>query len=137
ELGDWQWRQRPYKGLAAYAQTKRGQVILAELLSEHFAGTTLRFNSMHPGWCDTTMVRDSIPRFQRFIGRRLRSHAQGADTAVWLAACQRIADHSGRFWFDRQPQPTHVMSRTVESPDDRARLWSLCTEQCGDLVAPH
>jgi NAD(P)-dependent dehydrogenase (short-subunit alcohol dehydrogenase family) len=125
ELEDPQWERRDWDGVAAYAQAKRAQVVLAELLAEELAGTSVVVNSMHPGWADTPGVRSSLPRFYRLARHVLRTPAEGADTVVWLAACPR-ARETGRFFFDREPRRTHLLPFTREPPGARRALWALC-----------
>ena len=108
---------KKYDGVAAYAQTKRAQVILNELWAA--AEPLVTFAAMHPGWADTAGVKGSIPTFHRITRSILRSADEGADTIVWLAACQRIAGQSGKFWFDRAPAKTHAFPWTHERPQDR------------------
>jgi dehydrogenase/reductase SDR family protein 12 len=128
-LDDLQWTRRPFDGVTAYAQTKRMQVILTELLARRWARAGFAVHAMHPGWADTPSVRSSIPRFWQAMRKRLRTPEQGADTLVWLAVAPSLP--SGRFWFDRTPQPTHLLPFTTEQPRDRARLWRTCTELAG------
>jgi dehydrogenase/reductase SDR family protein 12 len=128
-LDDLQWTQRPFDGVTAYAQTKRMQVVLTELLARRWARARIAVHAMHPGWADTPSVRSSIPRFWQLMRQRLRTPEQAADTIVWLAVTPRLP--SGRFWFDRAPQPTHLLPFTTERPRDRARLWRLCTRLAG------
>ncbi len=131
DLRDIHWRNKSFDGVAAYAQTKRAEVILTELWAERFPDRDIVFNSMHPGWADTPGVSSSLPRFWRFTKNRLRNPRQGADTIIWLAACERIVGESGKFWFDRRPVSTHLLKRTRERSGDRQRLWDLCLEQAG------
>jgi NAD(P)-dependent dehydrogenase (short-subunit alcohol dehydrogenase family) len=119
-------RRKGYDGVLAYAETKRAQVVLSELFADAFAGTSVKVNAMHPGWADTPAVRDSLPRFHRVTEQILRTPAEGADTVVWLAACPRLHDVSGRFFFDREERRTHYLPTTRESEEDRRGLWSLC-----------
>jgi len=126
DLDDLDWTRRRFDGVAAYAQTKRMQVVLAELLAARAAGTPMTVHAMHPGWADTPAVRTSLPRFHRWMASRLRSPEQGADTVVWLALSARVAAHNGAFWFDRVPQPTHLLPFTREATADRQALWDLC-----------
>ena len=116
-------------GVTAYAQTKRMQVVLTELLARRWAGAGIAVHAMHPGWADTPSVRSSIPRFWRVMRQRLRTPEEGADTIVWLAVAPALP--SGRFWFDRAPQPTHLLPLTTERPRDRARLWRTCRRLVG------
>jgi len=129
DLDDVNWVRRPYDGVRAYAETKRAQVVLAELWVEALRGTSVVSNAMHPGWADTPGVRNQLPTFFRITQRILRTPAQGADTIVWLAGCKRASRWTGRFFFDREPRRTHLLPFTRESAADRAALWRFCEEQ--------
>ena len=83
-------------------------------------------NAMHPGWADTPSVKSSLPRFRRVTRNILRTPAEGADTVVWLAACPRARESTGRFFFDREERRTHLLPFTRESEEDRRALWQLC-----------
>ena len=132
-LADPQWRQRrrDYDGVLAYAETKRMQVILAELWAERLADSDVRVFAMHPGWADTPAVAASIPRFHRITRAILRTPAEGADTVVWLAAAPARKVESGRFYFDRAARRTHFVPWTRERPEDRAALWNLAEKTVG------
>ena len=127
-LRDPQWEAREYDGVLAYAETKRAQVVLAELWAEEFEGTPVCVNSMHPGWADTAGVQTSLPRFHKVTESVLRTPAEGADTVIWLAASEAAEGRSGEFFFDREAVRTHWLQSTRERPADRAALWSLCQE---------
>jgi dehydrogenase/reductase SDR family protein 12 len=129
-LDDLQWTRRQFDGVTAYAQTKRMQVVLSELLARRWSRAGIAVHCMHPGWADTPAVRTSIPRFYRVMRNRLRTPEEGADTVVWLAVA-RATIPSGRFWLDRAPQPTHLLPFTVDEPRDRARLWRTCERLAG------
>ena len=127
-LKDPQWLDREYDGVDAYAETKRAQVVLAELWAEEFEDSTVDVNSMHPGWANTPAVAESLPRFHRATEAILRTPAEGADTVVWLAASSAAARRTGKFFFDRQTVRTHWLPSTRESQDDRRALWNLCED---------
>ncbi len=127
---DWQEREQ-FDGVAAYAQTKRMQVILAEMLAEAWAGKGIVCQAMHPGWVDTGGLQKSLPNFTRFMDGRLRDAQQGADTVVWLAAADRSLASTGKFWLDRRVSRTHYLPNTREQAEDRQRLWALCEELSG------
>lgn len=130
---DLDWSRRSYDGVAAYAQTKRMQVVLSELFAERW-GDPVRFHAMHPGWVATPGVETSLPKFWAFTKDRLRTPAEGADTVVWLAAAARAAESTGEFWFDREPRSTTLVPGTSASAEERARLWDLCLELTGQAV---
>ncbi len=127
-LQDLDWSRRPYDGVTAYAQTKRMQVILAQMWAEHLRDTGTVVNAMHPGWADTQGVRDSLPGFRRVMQYLLRTPAEGADTVVWLAASEPGARATGKFFFDRVARRTHFLPTTRENEEQRQALWQLVDE---------
>ncbi len=123
-LDDLDGSRRPYDGVAAYAQTKRMQVVLADRWARELGDAHVSVYAMHPGWADTRSVELSLPRFHKLMRRLLRTPDQGADTIVWLAV-RNPAAPTGGFWFDRARVSAHYLPWTREPPDDRERLWAL------------
>jgi dehydrogenase/reductase SDR family member 12 len=134
-VSDPNWTRRPYDGVLAYAETKRAQVVLAELWADVFGGTSVVVNAMHPGWADTPSVRTSLPVFHRVTRAILRTPAEGADTVVWLAAAPCAREWTGRFFLDRTPRRTHLLPFTRETEEERRALWQHC-EAWSDAGAP-
>ena len=128
-LDDAEWRRRRYDGVKAYAQTKRMQVVMAQLLAEDPAFAGISVHAMHPGWADTPAVRTSLPRFWQAMQGRLRTAAQAADTVVWLASSAAAGGSTGRFWFDRATRSPHLLPWTRESAAERAALRAFCDRQ--------
>jgi NAD(P)-dependent dehydrogenase (short-subunit alcohol dehydrogenase family) len=124
------WKKREYDGVLAYAETKRAQVVLADLWAEELRGTSVVVNSMHPGWADTPSVRTSLPTFYRLTRAMLRSPAEGADSVVWLAASPRASQWTKCFFFDRAIRRTHLLPFTRESGEERSKLWRICEKAC-------
>jgi NAD(P)-dependent dehydrogenase (short-subunit alcohol dehydrogenase family) len=120
-VDDLEYRRGEYKPTTGYARTKRAQVVLSELWAEQLVS-----HAMHPGWADTPGIATSLPGFRKLTRPILRSHEQGADTIVWLAAAEAPGRSSGRFWHDRRERPTHYTGRTRESSADRRALWEAC-----------
>lgn len=123
--------QEEYRGAAAYARTKRAQVVLTELWADALDGTGVVAHSMHPGWVSTPGVSASLPTFRRVMGPLLRSADQGADTIVWLASDDDALKESGQFWLDRRPRATHRLKRTEDGDTQAHRLWDFLSEATG------
>jgi dehydrogenase/reductase SDR family protein 12 len=104
-----------YLGVRAYGLAKRAQVMLTSHWREQFAGSARRFYAMHPGWVDTASVGRSMPRFRAMLKSVLRTHAQGADTIVWLAATRPEQQAAQAIWFDRKERPAHIYAHTPKS----------------------
>jgi dehydrogenase/reductase SDR family protein 12 len=111
-----------YLGVRAYGLAKRGQVVLTHYWREKFAATQRSFYAMHPGWVDTASVGRSMPRFRAILKSVLRTHAQGADTLVWLAATRPRQVNAEAIWFDRKERPVHIYAHTPRSTDTAADL---------------
>lgn len=132
-VDDLQFRSGRYGGTAAYARTKRMQVVLAGLLARELAPDTL-VHALHPGWAASPGLTDSLPGFDRLVTPILRTPAQGADTAVWLAAAPDVG--TGRFWQDRAPRPIHYLPWTREDPKDQERFLAEVRRLTGEPAAP-
>ena len=115
-------RPSAYDGPTAYAQAKRGLVILAEEWARQWADSGISVHAMHPGWVDTPGLERSLPAFYRQLRFWLRTPEQGADTVVWLAASPDAHRASGHFWLDRKIRATHVFRHTADTPKDRREL---------------
>jgi dehydrogenase/reductase SDR family protein 12 len=113
-----------FDGVAAYARTKRAMVVLSEQLAEKLAPMGIAVHAMHPGWADTPGVQGSIPLFWKATKSILRTSAEGADTVVWLAVCDKAQSRPGLFWFDRQARSTYLLPGKRESEAERASLWN-------------
>ncbi|HEU4319838.1 MAG TPA: SDR family NAD(P)-dependent oxidoreductase [Acidimicrobiia bacterium] len=129
--GDLQFERGEYKGAAAYARAKRGQVILTGMWAERLRSTGVTVHAMHPGWAKTAGVAESLPTFNKLMGPLLRDPDQGADTIVWLASAVEPAGTSGLLWFDRSPVDEHLVERTKETSKDREALWRGLVEITG------
>jgi NAD(P)-dependent dehydrogenase (short-subunit alcohol dehydrogenase family) len=117
---------RPWNGALLYAHHKRAQVALNAHLASTLqaAGSSVHAYVMHPGWVDTPGVEDSMPAFHALLKPLLRTPAQGADTALWLAS-RRPDPAPGRIWFDRAARPIHVFPGTRCGDSTEALLAHL------------
>jgi NAD(P)-dependent dehydrogenase (short-subunit alcohol dehydrogenase family) len=113
---DLEYLKSEYKGVTAYARTKRMQVVLAG----EWAKRGKHASSGHPGWVDTPGITHSLPGFSKLTRPILRTPEQGADTVVWLCGAD-VAP--GRFWHDRAPRPEHYLGLNRESETDRRTFW--------------
>lgn len=119
-----------YDGVAAYAMTKRAQVVLSESWASELPQHG--FHAMHPGWAATSGVQTSLPGFFDRMQGRLRSAAEGADTALWLAVVSAAGGRlqgqldSGEFWFDRELADTELLPWTKTRESERRKLWAWC-----------
>ncbi len=129
---DLEYRAEPFDGTKAYARCKRALVALNAFWAGEARNSTVSFFSMHPGWAATPGVARALPEFNRRLQGRLRDSRMGADTMCWLASSRALLpQHSGLFWFDRQPQPTAVLPGTAVSAKQHAALLAALRRMTG------
>ncbi len=131
DLNDVQLERHAFSGAGVYAHTKRAEVVLSEEWGRRLVADRITVHSTHPGWVATAGVAASLPGFNRWMGPLLRDPAAGADTIVWLASSPDAAKSTGGFWHDRRARPKHRVPWTRETPEERARLFTICEDLCG------
>jgi dehydrogenase/reductase SDR family member 12 len=120
-----------FNGVAAYARTKRAQVVITQEWARRTRDSGVTFHVTHPGWVDTPGLRASLPRFTRLMGPLLRTPHEGADTIVWLAGNPTGAQVSGEFWHDRRPRSTVRLPWTATPEAAADRLWEWTAAHAG------
>ncbi|WP_063038691.1 SDR family NAD(P)-dependent oxidoreductase [Nocardia grenadensis] len=124
---DPQYRHGAYRGATAYARTKRMQVAFGPLLDGRLADHGVSVHSMHPGWVATPGITAALPRFSSALRPAMRTAAEGADTAVWLATTTP-APLSGHFWHDRRIRDEHYLRHTRYTEGHLLSLWEYCLD---------
>ncbi len=128
-----------YSGFAAYAQSKRADLMFALALARRLAGpgAGVTSNAMHPGYVrssfGTTQGGPSALLMQaiRPLGR---TPAHAAETLVWLASDPQFDTVSGRFFTEHRRAGASRGAHDVAAQD---RLWEMSealTELRGVLV---
>ena len=127
-----------YNGAVGYARAKRAAVVLTEEWQRRHGARGVNFYSVHPGWCQTPGLAKGLPGFTRVMGPLLRTPADGADTAVWLASRPAGTEQGGGLWFDRRARSPYRLPWTWASAELRKSqgeaLWEWCREQVEDLL---
>ena len=123
DLDDLQFERRPYDGMRAYAQSKACDRMLTWAFARRLAETGVTVNAMAPGLVTETDLYDDLPADVRLQLQQQpsRSVAEGADTAVWLAAATDLEGVSGKFYEQRAEQPCQF-----RDPEAEEKLWASC-----------
>jgi NAD(P)-dependent dehydrogenase (short-subunit alcohol dehydrogenase family) len=116
-LQDLTWTQRPWNGLAAYAETKLHEVLLAFAVARHWPKVLA--NSVEPGWVATKMGGPNAPDDLDAAPR----------TQVWLATSNDAAARvSGRHFYHMQERKADPAASDPELQD---RLLAECARITG------
>ncbi|MEA1929979.1 MAG: SDR family NAD(P)-dependent oxidoreductase [Euryarchaeota archaeon] len=124
-----------YSGFRAYQRSKLANVLFSTALAHRLDRTdrSISSNAFHPGAIPgsgfSRFLPGPLPRLFATLDRlpMTTTVAEGAATAVYLAASPRVDDVSGRYFADCEPKEPSAAAR------DRAtqrRLW----EQSADLL---
>jgi NAD(P)-dependent dehydrogenase (short-subunit alcohol dehydrogenase family) len=117
DLEDITWTERPWNGLAAYAETKLHEVLLACAVARRWPD--VRSNSVEPGWVATKMGGPNAPDDLDAAPR----------TQVWLAVSEDgAAKVSGRHFYHMQEQAAAPAAASVELQE---RLLVECARISG------
>jgi NAD(P)-dependent dehydrogenase (short-subunit alcohol dehydrogenase family) len=135
DLADVQFERRPWAGKSAYAQSKQANRMWTWALSRRLEGTGVTANALHPGFVSTEIFQKGggVLAFAIALIAKLRARrpAEGADTAVWLAASPEVDSRSGIFWVDRHEHPCRFRDESAEE-----ELWRMCRRMSGQAPPP-
>ena len=106
QLDDLHFEQRTYDGAKAYKQSKQANRMLTWALAKELRDTKVTANAVHPGNVNTSLNREftglmgyGFKIFFRMFGK---SAADGADTAIFVAADPSLETTSGEFFASRK-----------------------------------
>ena len=127
DLADVEFRRRRYSGVKAYAQSKQANRLWTWALARRLQGSGVTANALHPGGVNTALPGKGggllsllAAPWAKLFGK---SPAEGADTAIWLAASPEVLGQNGKFWIDR-----HEVRCRFRDPEQEERVFRLCEE---------
>jgi len=122
---------RRYSGWTAYGQSKLANIAFTTALARRLEGTPVTVNAFHPGFVNTgfgsgrTVMNRLVQVAAKVAGR---PPWRGAETGVYLALSDEVADTSGGYFADRRPIRPKPAARDPEATE---RLWRLSEELVG------
>jgi NAD(P)-dependent dehydrogenase (short-subunit alcohol dehydrogenase family) len=116
-LKDLTWKQRPWQGQQAYADTKLHDVLLAFAIARHWP--EVFSNALEPGWVATKMGGPRAPDDLDAAHR----------TQVWLAASDDpAAQVTGQYFYHMRPRQPHP---ATHDPERQETLLAACQHLSG------
>jgi retinol dehydrogenase 12 len=130
---DVQFARRPYRGFAAYSQSKLANVMHAYALARRLQGTNITVNALHPGAVATNFGKNNSGLLWQLVfqlfGRFAISPEEGAKTSVYLASSPEVAGVSGKYFYRCKPKSSSPLSYDQQAQE---RLWALSMEMVGE-----
>ncbi|HEV2962191.1 MAG TPA: SDR family oxidoreductase [Candidatus Angelobacter sp.] len=112
-----------YRGFPVYGRSKLANILFTSELARRLAGTRVTANSLHPGFV-STRFGDQSGGFFSYVIRAAKVFAispeKGAETIIYLASSDDVANVSGKYFYKCRPA-----TPTKEARDDESakRLW--------------
>ena len=121
-----QRRSRSFYGIAEYGVSKLANVLFVRELARRQPDWNIY--AVHPGMTNTRI----IPWYVKpFIRGSLLTAEQGAETILWCATSQQVADESGLYYSNKA---VRTPSAGAQDDDLAQVLWDRSERWCG--VAP-
>lgn len=115
DLGDLEFKKRPYNNDAAYRQSKQADRMLSVAFARRLQPLGITVNACHSGDVNSTLSNDL-----GFGGHQ--SADAGAKTPVWLAVSEAGTQHTGKY-FERQREVRCAFAR---DPEALEALYAAC-----------
>ncbi|KAL7632835.1 UNVERIFIED_CONTAM: hypothetical protein RMT77_016832 [Armadillidium vulgare] len=125
-----------YRPDRAYTQSKLANILFTKILAEKLKGTGISTYALHPGLVHTELYQH-FRTFWGGIGKSItnligstfyKSPLLGAQTTIFCAVDEAIADHTGRYYSGCKEK---LPSTKAQNMDDAERLWSVSLELVG------
>jgi NAD(P)-dependent dehydrogenase (short-subunit alcohol dehydrogenase family) len=121
--GFWSRMRHGGAGFLVYGRSKLCNILFTRELARRLAGTGVTANCLHPGFVDTRFGDQSggLMALGVRVGKHLAlSPRQGAETLIYLAASQEVANVSGKYFYRcRLATPTAAAQDAAAAE----RLW--------------
>jgi NAD(P)-dependent dehydrogenase (short-subunit alcohol dehydrogenase family) len=125
--------ERDFSIMKTYGRSKLANILFTYELARRLDSSQVTANALHPGFVSSGLGTNNVPHwfgslFKGFTSLFARDAAQGAETAVFLAASPLVGGVSGKYFIDEEP----VRSSNLSYDQTLARrLWEISAELVG------
>jgi NAD(P)-dependent dehydrogenase (short-subunit alcohol dehydrogenase family) len=142
DFDDLNWERKPYRAMAAYAQSKLANLLFTAELQRRLtaAGSPVIATAAHPGMAATNLLRSDGRRRVRHLVERAANGllAQSADDGALPTLYAAVADVAGNSYagpggFLEGRGAPKLVGRSARAQDPRVarRLWEVSEELTG------
>lgn len=125
--------EKSYSSLRAYGRSKLANILFTRELAKKLNGTNVTVYSLHPGVVDTELSRhlDQVvfpgsKWFYQNVGKIfMKSPEQGAQTTLYCALDEKLANESGEYYDDCQKV---TPSQLAQNDELAKQLWDVSVE---------
>jgi NAD(P)-dependent dehydrogenase (short-subunit alcohol dehydrogenase family) len=120
-------RTRSFTGMSEYSVSKLANVLHAQELARRLEGSGVTTYALHPGTIASDIWRRVPWPVRPLIKRRMRTPEQGAQTSLYCATSEEVADQTGRYYDDCRPKEPGAAATAALA----AELWRRSSEWTG------
>jgi len=131
---DINFEKTPYDAIKAYGQSKLANILFTKELARKGEGSGVNAYALHPGVINTELGRHLKDTFGPFVCLWkvampfIKTPESGANTTIYCAVDESIADHNGRYYSDcREKQP----APQADNVEDAKKLWDISEQLVG------
>jgi retinol dehydrogenase 13 len=139
DFDDLNWERRPYRMMAAYGQSKLGNIHFTRELARRLEGTGVTVNCVFPGVFRSNLggTDGAQGLFWKsvalLLGWALTPPEKAAQRVLYLLNSPEVAAVSGEYFGDRKPIPVPAQA---SDPDANLRLWRISAAMVGQGAEP-
>jgi len=131
-VDDLNWEKRRYSGLKSYGSAKLAQLLSMFVFEEHYKGSGVTINSMHPAAVKSESGKENGPVYRwfkkNFLEKSLRPADISAEALYYLGVSKEIEGVSGKFFnITKQEVPAPPALDIGASYD----IWEKSLEYAG------
>lgn len=123
--------RKGFSSWQAYSNSKLYNILFTIELADRLKDTGVTVNCLHPGVVRTNFGNNGSPLFAIFwkLGAPfMKSHRQGADTSIYLATSEEVADVNGAYFADSKVKTPR---KQALDPEAARTLWAISEELTG------
>ena len=131
-MEDLNWDKRSYSGLKSYGSAKLAQLLSMLIFKEHFQGTNVLINAMHPGAVKTETGQENGPVYRwfkkNFFDKTLKSVEISSEALYYLGVSKDLDGVSGLFFnltTKEEPAPPAL------DMEEANKLWPISINLAG------
>lgn len=134
DFDDLNWTRRPYRMMAAYGQSKLGNIHFTRELARRLAGNGIRVNCVFPGVFRSNLggTDGAQGLFWKsvalLLGWALTPPEKAAERVMYLLQSPDVADLSGEYFGNRKSISAPAQA---DDPAANARLWQISARMVG------
>jgi NAD(P)-dependent dehydrogenase (short-subunit alcohol dehydrogenase family) len=122
---------RSFRGMKVYGRSKLCNILFTRELARRWSGTRVTVNTLHPGFVSTRFGDESGGYFS-YLVRAAKLFAispeKGAETIIYLASSEDVANTSGQYFYKCRPA---TPTREAQDDESARRLWEVTAKLSG------